>query len=137
MRSRTTFRRSTRIGAAILLVAGIGVAISGDVSGQDHDRGAAHEDGRCGRPLRPPRADAPFSILTVGSLDGEQEKFAIIEIPGLLSFLGTGSFNGEVKGINDLRAEYKSTVRLRPGRGVLLAGRLHADHPGDLLVASG
>lgn len=48
---------------------------------------------------------APFSVLTIGSLDGEHAN-ALIEIPGLLSFLGTGSFEGAVKGINDLKAEY-------------------------------
>jgi cytochrome d ubiquinol oxidase subunit I len=49
--------------------------------------------------------NAPFSIVTVGSLDGTEEKFSVT-VPGLLSFLATGSFDGEVRGINDLKAEY-------------------------------
>jgi cytochrome bd ubiquinol oxidase subunit I len=53
------------------------------------------------------QSNAPLSLLTLGSLNGEHHK-AIIEVPGLLSFLGTGSFNGEIKGINQLRAEYKA-----------------------------
>ena len=36
------------------------------------------------------QTNAPFSILTIGSLNGEKHT-AIIEVPGLLSFLGTGS----------------------------------------------
>ena len=47
-------------------------------------------------------------MLSVGSLDGSHAN-AIIEIPGLLSFLATGSFDGAVKGINDLKAEYAQT----------------------------
>jgi cytochrome d ubiquinol oxidase subunit I len=47
-------------------------------------------------------------VLTLGSLDGEHTR-AIIEVPGLLSFLATGSFDGAVEGINDLRAQYLST----------------------------
>jgi cytochrome d ubiquinol oxidase subunit I len=53
----------------------------------------------------PEGAGAPFSVLTIGSLDGE-DATPIIEIPKLLSFLATGTLNGEVKGINDLKAEY-------------------------------
>ena len=49
-----------------------------------------------------------FSVLTVGSLDGSHAN-AIIEIPGLLSFLATGNFEGAVRGINDLKAEYAET----------------------------
>ncbi|MDN5794836.1 MAG: cytochrome ubiquinol oxidase subunit I [Intrasporangium sp.] len=37
---------------------------------------------------------APFSVLTVGSLDGQHTR-TIIEILGLLSLLATGSFDGE------------------------------------------
>ena len=39
-------------------------------------------------------------MITIGPLDGTNAR-PIIEVPGLLSFLGTGNFNGEVKGIND------------------------------------
>ena len=44
---------------------------------------------------------AAFSILTIGTLDGSQEVFSI-KVPGVLSFLATGSFDGKVYGINDL-----------------------------------
>ncbi len=48
---------------------------------------------------------APFSVFTVGTPDGKHEKFAVT-IPCLLSFLGTGSVDGKVEGINPLREEY-------------------------------
>jgi cytochrome d ubiquinol oxidase subunit I len=48
---------------------------------------------------------APFSVLTIGSLDGTQEKFAIT-VPHLLSFLATGTWDGSVQGINNLKAQY-------------------------------
>jgi cytochrome d ubiquinol oxidase subunit I len=51
-------------------------------------------------------SNAPFSILTIGSLDGSQEKYSI-KVPDLLSFLATGNINGSVKGINELKAQYE------------------------------
>jgi cytochrome d ubiquinol oxidase subunit I len=117
---RETFRRSVRVGASVLLVAGIGVAVSGDVSGKimtevQPMKMAAAEG------LYTTQTKAPFSILTVGSLNGEKHH-AIIEVPGLLSFLGTGSFNGEIKGIDDLRAEYKTTYGTDPGKAYYSPG---------------
>jgi cytochrome d ubiquinol oxidase subunit I len=111
---KETFRRAVRTGASLLLVAGIGVAITGDISGKimtdvQPMKMAAAEG------LYDTQTKAPFSFLTLGSLNGEHHT-AIIEIPGLLSFLGTGSFNGEIKGINQLRAEYKATYGKDPGQ---------------------
>lgn len=57
----------------------------------------------------PPEGEcAPFSVLTVAGLGGEDPQH-VIEIPCLLSFLGTGSFDGEVRGIADLEAEYRES----------------------------
>ena len=52
------------------------------------------------------QSNAPFSVLSIGSLDGSQAT-RIIEVPGLLSFLATGDFNGKVVGINEARAMEK------------------------------
>lgn len=49
---------------------------------------------------------APFSLFTVGTLDGSRALYSI-EIPQLLSFLATGSFEGEVEGIDDLQEQYE------------------------------
>jgi cytochrome d ubiquinol oxidase subunit I len=53
--------------------------------------------------------NAPFSILTVGDVTGDSAT-TIIEIPGLLSFLATGNWDGPestVQGINNLQAQYE------------------------------
>lgn len=51
---------------------------------------------------------APFSLLTIGSLDGRTPTQQL-EVPCLLSFLATGSIDGEVQGINDLSQQYRET----------------------------
>jgi cytochrome d ubiquinol oxidase subunit I len=48
---------------------------------------------------------APFSILTVGTLDGSRPVFQL-DIPTVLSFLATGDFGATVEGVNDLEAAY-------------------------------
>ncbi len=48
---------------------------------------------------------ASFSLLTIGSLDGRSEVFAI-RLPALLSLLAYNKFTGRVEGIDDLQAAY-------------------------------
>lgn len=104
------YRRATRAGAWVTLVAGLVVAVTGDFQGkvmtevQPMKMAAAEALYE----TVPAGVGAPFSVLTIGSLDGEHAN-ALIEIPGLLSFLGTGSFEGEVEGIRDLAAQYEAT----------------------------
>jgi cytochrome d ubiquinol oxidase subunit I len=43
-------------------------------------------------------------VLSIGSLDGSQAT-DVITVPCLLSFLATGSFGGQVQGINDLEPQ--------------------------------
>ena len=95
------YLKAVRLGATVTLLAGLGVAISGDVQGKimtevQPMKMAAAEG------LYETTSSAPFSVLTIGALDGTSAT-PIIEVPGLLSFLGTGSFSGEVKGINELK----------------------------------
>jgi cytochrome d ubiquinol oxidase subunit I len=59
-------------------------------------------------------APADFSIFQLGTLDGTEETFSI-KIPGLLSYLATGTTDGEVQGINDLREKYVATYGQDPG----------------------
>ncbi|WP_256794434.1 cytochrome ubiquinol oxidase subunit I [Terrabacter sp. Ter38] len=104
------YRRATRIGAVLTLVAAVGVSVTGDVQGKimtevQPMKMAAAEALYVSVPAG---EGAPFSVLTVGSLDGSHAN-ALIEIPGLLSFLATGNVQGAVRGINDLKAEYAKT----------------------------
>ncbi len=117
---RDTYRVAVRTGAAVVLVAGLGVAVSGDVQGKimtdvQPMKMAAAEG------LYETESSAPFSILTIGTLDGTEETFSI-KVPKLLSFLGTGTTSGEVEGINDLRKQYQETYGQDPGEAYYSPG---------------
>lgn len=108
------YRRALRFGAAAVLVTGIGVVISGDAQAkvmtevQPMKMAAAEA-------LYETRTSAPFSVFTIGSLDGSSEVFSIT-VPNVLSYLATGTTTGEVHGINDLRAKYLKTYGADPGQ---------------------
>ena len=98
------WRRSARLGAVVAIVASLGVIVSGDIQGKimtevQPMKMAAAEG------LYETQSRAPFSVLSLGTLDGS-EATEIITIPGLLSFLGTGDWNAEIQGINELREIY-------------------------------
>ncbi|SDP57332.1 cytochrome bd-I ubiquinol oxidase subunit 1 apoprotein [Pedococcus dokdonensis] len=99
------YRRATRLGAAVVLVAGAAVAVTGDVQGKIMTEVQPMKMAAAEALYESSDGQAPFSLLTIGSLDGSQEKFAVT-VPGLLSFLATGHFDGSVQGINELKAEY-------------------------------
>ncbi len=99
-----TFRTAARVGAVIVLVSGVAVAVSGDAQArlmtqQQPMKMAAAEA------LFETSQPASFSLFTIGSLNGSKELFSI-RVPGLLSFLATGSFDGKVEGINNIQARY-------------------------------
>lgn len=104
-RDDAAFRPAFRLGAVVLLVAGLGTIITGDFQGKVMTEvqpmkmasaEALYEDAQ----------PAPFSPLTIGTLDGSEPLFQI-EIPRVLSYLATGTFDGKVRGINSLQAEYE------------------------------
>ncbi|WP_152365281.1 cytochrome ubiquinol oxidase subunit I [Microlunatus speluncae] len=103
----SAFRTALRLGAVVMLISGAGVAISGDaqskvmVEVQPMKMAAAEA-------LYETEQPAAFSVLTIGSLDGQHELFSI-RIPYLLSFLSTGDPQGEVKGIRELQRTYEET----------------------------
>ena len=99
------YRKATRLGAVVTLVAGLGVAVTGDIQGKIMTEVQPMKMAAAEALYESSDSNAPFSIFTVGSLDGSEEKFAVT-VPGLLSFLATGTFDGEVRGINELKAEY-------------------------------
>ncbi len=101
------FRATAKVGAAMLLVSGLVVAVTGDMQGkimtdQQPMKMASAEA------LWNTEQPASFSILTIGTLDGSQDVFSI-RVPNLLSFLATGTLDGKVEGINDLQAQYVET----------------------------
>ncbi|ADU46778.1 cytochrome ubiquinol oxidase subunit I [Intrasporangium calvum] len=104
------YRTAVRIGAVVTLVAGLGVAVTGDIQGkimtEVQPMKMAAAEGLY--ESVPEGQGAPFSVLTLGTLDGQHAN-PIIEVPGLLSFLATGDVNGAVAGILDLKNEYAKT----------------------------
>ncbi|WP_432938703.1 cytochrome ubiquinol oxidase subunit I [Kribbella sp. CA-253562] len=99
------FRTALRLGAVIVIVAGAGVALSGDQQGkvmtevQPMKMAAAEA-------LYESEKPASFSVFTIGTLDGSREIFSV-KVPYLLSFLATGHFDSEVQGINNLQQAYE------------------------------
>ncbi|HEX2771327.1 MAG TPA: cytochrome ubiquinol oxidase subunit I, partial [Micromonosporaceae bacterium] len=98
------YRFAARFGAWVTLAAAAAVVLTGDIQGkimtQVQPMKMAAAEG-----LYETEKPAALSVLTVGSLDGSRELFAL-KVPYLLSWLGTGDVNGEVHGINDLQAQY-------------------------------
>ncbi|GAA0970710.1 Cytochrome bd ubiquinol oxidase subunit 1 [Nocardioides aquaticus] len=117
---RTMYRGAVRVGAVVVLLSGLGVALSGDAQGkvmtevQPMKMAAAEA-------LYETEAPADFSVLTIGSLDGSEELFSI-KLPGVLSYLATGDTSSEVVGINDLREQYTQTYGQDPGAAYYSAG---------------
>ena len=102
--SSDAMRKTLKLGAITAIVFGILVMWSGDTQAkimvQQQPMKMAAAEG-----LYTTQENAPFSILTIGDLSG-QEATPILEIPGLLSFMATGQWTGPdstVQGINDLQ----------------------------------
>ena len=94
-----------KLGAITILLSFILVGISGDYTArvmttQQPMKMAAAEA------LYDTRSSAPFSVFTIGTPDGSRSLFQI-GLPGMLSFMSTGSTSGTVEGINDLQSKYQ------------------------------
>ncbi|MGC5030894.1 cytochrome ubiquinol oxidase subunit I [Micromonospora sp. DT229] len=100
------YRFAAKFGSWVTLVSAFAVSITGDIQGkimtQVQPMKMAAAEG-----LYQTESPASFSVLTIGSLDGSRELFAL-KIPYLLSYLGTGDPNGTVQGIDDLQALYSA-----------------------------
>ncbi|GAB3622803.1 cytochrome ubiquinol oxidase subunit I [Mariniluteicoccus endophyticus] len=105
-RDEHAHRSALKLGAWAMLIASLGVMITGDLQGkvmtevQPMKMAAAEA-------LYETEQPAPFSVFTVGSLDGKEKVWAL-EVPTLLSFLAHGNFTGEVEGINPINQRYKA-----------------------------
>jgi cytochrome d ubiquinol oxidase subunit I len=111
---RPMYRMAIRLGAWVMLVAGLGVAVTGDFQGKIMTEVQPMKMAAAEALYNTEDSNAPFSLFTIGTPDGKEEKFSIT-VPGLLSFLATGSFDGKVEGINDLRAQYQEKYGQDPG----------------------
>ncbi|WP_137292611.1 cytochrome ubiquinol oxidase subunit I [Nocardioides dongxiaopingii] len=111
---RGMYRKAIRIGAVVTLVGGLGVAISGDVQGKIMTEVQPMKMAAAEGLYDTQESCAPFSVFTLGTPDGREEKWALT-VPCVLSFLGTGSVDGRVEGIDDLREQYRAEYGSDPG----------------------
>ncbi len=115
-RDTTFFTRSLKWGLRGTLVAALATTIVGHFFAQWMTKV---------QPMKMAAAEALYettdgaglSLFAWGGLESTPNDLKInIEIPRLLSFMATDSFSGEVRGINDLQAEYEK--RYGPGNYV-------------------
>ena len=118
---RPPYHKAIRAGAWVALVAGLGVAVSGDFQGKIMTEVQPMKMAAAEALYDTEESCAPFSIFTIGTLNGSEEIFSVT-IPCLLSQLGTGSFDGQVQGINQLRQKYIAEYGQDPGEAYYSPG---------------
>ncbi len=99
------FKRSFNIAAVSGLIAGVLIFLGGHTMGQymaevQPMKLAALEA------IWETEQPASFSLLTIGDLSGKKEIWSL-RIPAAMSFLACNNFTCEVKGVNELQAQYE------------------------------
>ncbi|OGO25897.1 MAG: cytochrome D ubiquinol oxidase subunit I [Chloroflexi bacterium RBG_16_52_11] len=101
------FKRSFSIAAVVGLIASVLVFLGGHTMGQ-----YMYEN----QPMKFAAIEAhwetsqpaDFSIITIGDLSGKREVWSW-RMPKVLSFLACNNFDCEVRGVNDIQAEYETS----------------------------
>ncbi|HJC59017.1 MAG TPA: cytochrome ubiquinol oxidase subunit I [Candidatus Dietzia intestinigallinarum] len=96
---------SLRFGAIVAMVGFLGTVVTGDIQGK-----LMYEQ----QPMKMAAAEAAchsgssFSVLSLGDPGSTdcREVTTLIEVPGVLGFLGTGEWGADMPGIRDLEPEY-------------------------------
>jgi cytochrome d ubiquinol oxidase subunit I len=106
--ARTMFRPVTILALWVMVAAGIGLAITGDIQGklmfEQQPMKMASAESLCHT-----ETGADFSILTVGTQNNCESITQLIKIPGLTSFLADGTFDSTVEGVTEIQARYEET----------------------------
>jgi len=104
--ARALYRPAVLLGVVVMLVAGIGVTLSGDTQAklmfQQQPMKMAAAEALC------VGADgASFSILAIGDVANDCAGVRhVISVPGLTSFLADGSFSSHIDGVIDVQQRY-------------------------------
>ena len=106
------FRHALKAGAITALAAAVVVVFTGDTQGKLFTQHYQPMKMAAAEALYHTAAPAPFSLFTIGTLNGSKPIFEIT-LPRLLSFLATGNWSGQVQGIDNLQQQY--TVKYGPG----------------------
>jgi cytochrome d ubiquinol oxidase subunit I len=100
------YRPALRLALGVIVVAGIGVVITGDGQAQlmfaQQPMKMASAEALCTT-----QTGAEFSVLSVGGLNNDCHLNDVISVPKLTSFLSTHDFNATIKGVNDLKVDYQ------------------------------
>ncbi len=99
------FRSAAKAGAITALAAAVVTIFTGDTQGKLFTQHYQPMKMAAAEALYHTAAPAPFSLLTIGNLNGTKPLFQIT-LPRLLSFLATGNWSGTVQGIDNLQAHY-------------------------------
>ncbi|MEI7556573.1 cytochrome ubiquinol oxidase subunit I [Candidatus Chlorohelix sp.] len=101
------FRKSASIAMATAMIATVLVALVGHAQSQHMVKTQPMKIASA-EALWDTESPASFSLFTIGDETANKDVFSI-KIPTLLSILAYNSTTGEVKGINNLQAEYEKT----------------------------
>jgi len=98
-------RSTLKLGVGVILISAAALGLSGDMQArvmvaQQPMKMAAAEA------LYETSAPAPFSLFTIGTLDGSKPIWSL-DIPRGLSLLSTHTLDGQVEGINNLQTQYE------------------------------
>jgi cytochrome d ubiquinol oxidase subunit I len=99
------FRHALKTGAITAIIGAVVVMITGDTQAKLFTTQYQPMKMAAAEALYHTATPAPFSLLTIGSLNGKEPVFQIT-LPHLLSFLATGNWSSTVQGIDDLQRQY-------------------------------
>jgi len=99
------FRSALKAGVITTVAAAVVVVFTGDLQGKLFTQHYQPMKMAAAEALYHTAQPAPFSLLTIGSLNGSKPIFQIT-LPRLLSFLADGNWSGQVQGIDNLQQQY-------------------------------
>ncbi len=101
----TAFRSALKAGGITAIAAAVVVVATGDIQGKLFTTRYQPMKMAAAEALYHTAKPAPFSLFTIGSLNGSHAIFSL-DIPRILSFLATGNFSAQVQGIDNLQQQY-------------------------------
>jgi len=99
------FRSAAKVGAWTALAGAVVTIVTGDIQGKLFTTRYQPMKMASAEALYHTAKPAPFSLFTIGTLNGSKPVFQVT-LPRLLSFLATGNWNSTVQGIDNLQAHY-------------------------------
>ena len=99
------FRKALKAGIITTVAAAVVVVITGDIQGKLFTQHYQPMKMAAAEALYHTAKPAPFSLFTIGSLNGAHAIWELT-VPRVLSFLATGNWSAQVQGIDNLQQQY-------------------------------